>query len=76
MPWRFHDETKIGAESALDACDYFVDEVIEPWKILGEVKLAVQAQNKRSLLNLDVSIFHLNCLLIASFVLVLCFRFP
>lgn len=39
MPWMFHDETKIGAENALDACDYFVDEVIEPWKILGEKNL-------------------------------------
>lgn len=35
MSWKFHDETRFGAESALDACDYFVDEVIEPWKILG-----------------------------------------
>jgi hypothetical protein len=35
MSWKFHDDTRVGAESALDACDYFVDEVIEPWKILG-----------------------------------------
>ncbi|XP_070508188.1 leucine-rich repeat serine/threonine-protein kinase 1 isoform X2 [Chironomus tepperi] len=34
MSWNFHDETRVGAESALDACDYFVDEVIEPWRIL------------------------------------------
>lgn len=25
----------MGAESALDVCDYFQDEVIEPWKIRG-----------------------------------------
>lgn len=37
MSWRFREETRIGAENALDACDYFVDEVIEPWKILGSV---------------------------------------
>jgi hypothetical protein len=37
MSWRFHEETRIGAENALDACDYFVDEVIEPWKILGRL---------------------------------------
>lgn len=35
MSWKFQDETRVGAESALDACDYFVDEVIEPWKIMG-----------------------------------------
>lgn len=35
MDWNFRDEARVGAESALDACDYFVDEVIEPWKILG-----------------------------------------
>jgi hypothetical protein len=39
MSWRFHEETRIGAENALDACDYFVDEVIEPWKILGRLPL-------------------------------------
>lgn len=37
MSWNFHDNTRVGAESALDACDYFVDEVIEPWKILGKL---------------------------------------
>lgn len=31
MAWNFHNKTKVGAEAALDACDYFVDEVIEPW---------------------------------------------
>lgn len=43
MSWTFHDmsllsdpRTRVGAESALDACDYFVDEVIEPWKVLGK----------------------------------------
>lgn len=35
MSWNFNDVTRVGAESALDACDYFVDEVIEPWKVLG-----------------------------------------
>lgn len=33
MSWNFRDVTKSGAESALDACDYFVDEIIEPWKV-------------------------------------------
>jgi len=37
MSWNFHDETRVGAESALDACDYFVDEVIEPWRVMGSV---------------------------------------
>lgn len=35
MSWNFHESTRVGAETALDACDYFVDEVIEPWKVLG-----------------------------------------
>ena len=35
MSWNFNEVARVGAESALDACDYFVDEVIEPWKILG-----------------------------------------
>jgi uncharacterized protein YggL (DUF469 family) len=38
MSWKFHESTRVGAESALDACDYFVDEVIEPWKVLGAEK--------------------------------------
>lgn len=33
MSWKFRNEPKVGTERALDACDYFVDEVIEPWKI-------------------------------------------
>jgi hypothetical protein len=34
--WKFHEEKpRVGAESALDACDYFGDEVIEPWKVQG-----------------------------------------
>lgn len=37
MSWNFHENTRVGAESALDACDYFVDEVIEPWKIRGKL---------------------------------------
>lgn len=37
--WKFSDEkAKVGAESALDACDYFVDEVIEPWKVQGTTR--------------------------------------
>lgn len=36
--WKFAEEKpRVGAESALDACDYFGDEVIEPWKVLGTV---------------------------------------
>lgn len=35
MSWKFREVPKSGAERALDACDYFVDEVIEPWKIPG-----------------------------------------
>lgn len=36
--WKFAEEKpRVGAESALDACDYFVDEVIEPWKVPGTV---------------------------------------
>ena len=36
MSWKsFQEEAKTGAESGLDVCDYFVDEVIEPWKIPG-----------------------------------------
>lgn len=36
--WKFVAEggPRVGAESALDACDYFVDEVIEPWKVRGK----------------------------------------
>lgn len=37
MSWNFNEVARVGAESALDACDYFVDEVIEPWKILGKL---------------------------------------
>lgn len=34
--WKFAEaKPRVGAESALDACDYFGDEVIEPWKVLG-----------------------------------------
>lgn len=36
MSWNFKDTARVGAESALDACDYFVDEVIEPWRVLGK----------------------------------------
>lgn len=36
MSWTFRDIPKSGAETALDACDYFIDEIIEPWKIPGK----------------------------------------
>lgn len=39
MSWKFHvyqEEARVGAESAIDASDYFVDEVIEPFRILGK----------------------------------------
>lgn len=49
MSWNFHDEARVGAESALDACDYFVDEVIEPWKILGVLLPSVRAAACKSL---------------------------
>jgi uncharacterized protein YggL (DUF469 family) len=45
MSWNFHEQTRVGAESALDACDYFVDEVIEPWKILGSKTGSVLTEN-------------------------------
>lgn len=46
--WKFAEaKPRVGAESALDACDYFGDEVIEPWKVLGTsencVRLGVPA---------------------------------
>jgi len=39
MSWNFRNELRSGAEAALDACDYFVDEVLEPWKIPGILRL-------------------------------------
>jgi hypothetical protein len=36
MAWNFKsDKIKCGTETALDACDYFVDEVVEPFKKQG-----------------------------------------
>lgn len=36
MDWSFVDKPKAGTETALDACDYFIDEVIEVTKCLGD----------------------------------------
>lgn len=47
MSWKFHvykEEARVGAESAIDASDYFVDEVIEPFKILGKM-FAIELHN-------------------------------
>lgn len=46
MSWNFNDVTRVGAESALDACDYFVDEVIEPWKVLGTLPVLAPGKKK------------------------------
>lgn len=35
MSWSFRQEAKIGAETALDACDYFVDDVLDVWQAAG-----------------------------------------
>lgn len=35
MAWSFRQEAKIGAETALDACDYFVDDVLDVWLAAG-----------------------------------------
>lgn len=32
----FSDETRVGAENALDACDYFSDDVKDVWKKAGQ----------------------------------------
>ncbi|KFB52135.1 hypothetical protein ZHAS_00020459 [Anopheles sinensis] len=39
---------KTGAERAFDACDYFVDEVIEPWKI-PDTREQIRTQKHRAL---------------------------
>lgn len=36
MDWSFVEKPKSGTETALEACDYFLDEVIEITKTLGE----------------------------------------
>lgn len=36
MDWSFVEKPKSGTETALDACDYFLDEVIEVSRGLGE----------------------------------------
>lgn len=38
MAWNFRYEAKTGAETALDACDYFVDEVLEVWHTSGAAR--------------------------------------
>lgn len=38
----YKEEARVGAESAIDASDYFVDEVIEPFKILGKRFIAIE----------------------------------
>lgn len=48
MSWKFHvykEEARVGAESAIDASDYFVDEVIEPFKILGKMFARILQMN-------------------------------
>lgn len=35
MAWSFRQEAKVGAEAALDACDYFVDDVLDVWSASG-----------------------------------------
>lgn len=37
MSWTFQSEPKTGAETALDACEYFVDEVLELWHMPGGI---------------------------------------
>uniref|UniRef100_A0A182QR29 non-specific serine/threonine protein kinase n=1 Tax=Anopheles farauti TaxID=69004 RepID=A0A182QR29_9DIPT len=48
MSWKFGDVPKPGAEQAFDACDYFVDEVIEPWKI-PDTREQIRTQKHRAL---------------------------
>ncbi|KXJ72845.1 hypothetical protein RP20_CCG017127 [Aedes albopictus] len=48
MSWKFREVPKSGAERALDACDYFVDEVIEPWKI-PDTREQIRAQKHKNL---------------------------
>uniref|UniRef100_A0A182XPR4 Uncharacterized protein n=1 Tax=Anopheles quadriannulatus TaxID=34691 RepID=A0A182XPR4_ANOQN len=48
MSWKFGEVPKPGAEQAFDACDYFVDEVIEPWKI-PDTREQIRSQKHRAL---------------------------
>uniref|UniRef100_A0A182PFW2 non-specific serine/threonine protein kinase n=1 Tax=Anopheles epiroticus TaxID=199890 RepID=A0A182PFW2_9DIPT len=48
MSWKFSEVPKPGAEQAFDACDYFVDEVIEPWKI-PDTREQIRSQKHRAL---------------------------
>jgi hypothetical protein len=36
MDWNLNVKIKCGTETALDACDYFVDEVDDPFRKPGE----------------------------------------
>lgn len=35
MSWRFGEQARAGAETALDACDYFEDDVKDVWRKAG-----------------------------------------
>lgn len=35
MSWKFGEKARAGAETALDACDYFVDDVKDVWRKAG-----------------------------------------
>lgn len=35
MSWKFGEKARAGAETALDACDYFVDDVKDVWSKTG-----------------------------------------
>uniref|UniRef100_A0A182IMZ8 non-specific serine/threonine protein kinase n=1 Tax=Anopheles atroparvus TaxID=41427 RepID=A0A182IMZ8_ANOAO len=48
MSWKFREVPRTGAERAFDACDYFVDEVIEPWKI-PDTREQIRTQKHRAL---------------------------
>ena len=49
MAWSFRQEAKIGAETALDACDYFVDDVLDVWQASGVAdfrRIRVEMENQ------------------------------
>lgn len=49
MSWKFRnfEQPKSGAETALDACDYFVDEVVDPWKVPGRRLILFERRLRR-----------------------------
>lgn len=60
MAWNFLQEAKTGAETALDACDYFIDEVLEVWKSSGGQIQMDGSKDEKSImpmLAIDLSIF-------------------